>query len=181
LRGLVRFRGRICGGTLSCMTVDQTADQTVDQTADLTVDLKRRWVLGPVVFGLSALPLTVAGRRSRVVAIRRTWLGIGGTPDRPTPVPLMLPLATVSFVLVVVALLTVYTGELYPLRPDTIGHLDGMFTGFPGGDQAWGGPTLAGAWLVHALIGIAIQIVALACVRGLAILSARGRRDARAR
>ncbi len=84
-----------------------------------------------MVFGLSALPLTLTGRRSRVLAIRRTWLGIGRPSDRPSPMPLMLPLATVSFLLVTVALLTVYTGEQYPLRPETVGHLDGMFTSFP--------------------------------------------------
>ena len=102
LRGLARFRGRIGGGTFKGMTVDLTVGQTVDR--------KRRWVGGPVVFGLSALPLTLAGRRSRVVAIRRTWLGIGHTQDRPSPVPLMLPMATVSFVLVAVALWAIRGG-----------------------------------------------------------------------
>ena len=77
-----------------------------------------------MVFGLSASPLTLTGTRSRVLAIRRTWLGIGRTSDRPSPMPLMLPLATVSFLLVAVALLTVYTGEQYPLRPETVGHLE---------------------------------------------------------
>lgn len=84
----------------------------------------------------------------------------------------MLPLATVSFVLVAVALLTVYTGELYPLRPETIGHLGHLFSRFPGGEESWGGPTLIGAWFVHAPVGFGIQVLALTAVRALAALSA---------
>lgn len=32
-------------------------------------------------------------------------------------------------------------------------------------DEAWGGPTLAGAWIVHALVGLALAVLALELLR----------------
>ncbi|MEV8438827.1 hypothetical protein AB0425_15745 [Actinosynnema sp. NPDC051121] len=65
------------------------------------------------------------------------------------------------------ALYAVARGWLYPLWPDTIGAIGHPFTADPGLGGAWGGPTLAGAWLVHALIGLGMQAVCLLVVRAL--------------
>lgn len=69
------------------------------------------------------------------------------------------------------ALLAVYLvarGWCYPLWPDTIGALGHPFTDDParlGG--AWGGPTLAGAWAVHAAIALGVQAICLVAVQAL--------------
>ncbi|SFP85084.1 hypothetical protein SAMN05421810_103607 [Amycolatopsis arida] len=39
--------------------------------------------------------------------------------------------------------------------------------------ESWGGPTLAGAWLVHALIGLALVLAALGLLRPLSRVLAR--------
>jgi hypothetical protein len=119
----------------------------------------RHWVLEPLYFGFAALPLTLVGRSGRLT----------GSPT-PSKRLLMFPVSLVSFVLAVVTVVTVWSGELYPLRPDVIGHLDHMFSAFPGGENAWGGPTVAGAWFVHATSGFGIQVLALSVIRGLTAL-----------
>lgn len=68
--------------------------------------------------------------------------------------------ATVAAVLIVYL---VGAGWLYPLRPDTIEHLAHPFTDALS-DNAWGGPTLIGAWAVHAAIAVAMQIAALTVI-----------------
>ncbi|MFD1145760.1 hypothetical protein [Saccharothrix hoggarensis] len=68
------------------------------------------------------------------------------------------------------ALLAVYLvarGWFYPLWPDTIGAIGHPFTADPALGGAWGGPTLAGAWLVHALIALGVQAVCLVVLRAL--------------
>ncbi|HEX2130943.1 MAG TPA: hypothetical protein VHH15_05230 [Actinophytocola sp.] len=71
--------------------------------------------------------------------------------------------AAVAFAAAVVALFVVWSGWLYPLRPDVAGALgrplDPLLPG------AWGGPTLLGAWAVHALVALAIQVLCVAVVR----------------
>jgi hypothetical protein len=106
---------------------------------------------GVLRYGLTELPLTLAGRRR-----------LAG-----------LPLALVALPLAALVLYLLYFGELYPLRPDTITHLDDMFRPFPGGDGAWGGPTLLGAWFVHAMAALGLQVVVLAVLRGLRSVSRR--------
>lgn len=134
----------------------------------------RHWIVGPFLYGLSAFVLTITGRGRRLVALRRRWVDSTASPAGPDrPSLLTLPLSLLALIITVVGLLTVYTGELYPLRPDAIGHLDAMFTSYPGGEDAWGGPSLIGAWFVHALVGAGLQALALATVRALAALSAR--------
>lgn len=71
-----------------------------------------------------------------------------------------------SVVTTLAALLTVYliwAGWLYPLRPGAIEHLAHPFADSVGTDS-WGGPTLAGAWLVHAAIAVAMQAAALGVI-----------------
>lgn len=75
--------------------------------------------------------------------------------------------ALAAAVPVVLALYLVARGWLYPFWPDTIGAIGHPFTADPGLDGAWGGPTLAGAWLVHALIALGLQAVCYAIVRAL--------------
>ncbi len=106
-------------------------------------------VVGPLRYGLTELPLTLVGRRR-----------LAG-----------LPAALLALPLALLCLYLVYFGELYPLRPDTITHLGDLFRPFPGGDGAWGGPTLVGAWFVHAMAALGMQTVALAALRGLRSLS----------
>ena len=68
------------------------------------------------------------------------------------------------------ALLAVYLvarGWLYPLWPDTIGLIGHPFVTDPLLDEAWGGPTLAGAWAVHALIALGLQAIGLVILQSL--------------
>jgi len=81
--------------------------------------------------------------------------------------------AVAAFAAALLALLVTWSGWLYPLRPDAIGALGHPFTADPMFDTAWGGPTLAGAWVVHTLVAIGIQVVCLAAIRQLS-----GRRHA---
>ena len=83
-----------------------------------------------------------------------------------------------AFVAALLVLVVTWSGWLYPLRPDAIGALGHPFTADPLFDNAWGGPTLVGAWFVHALVAVGIQVVCLAAIRGLGANS--GRRAVRA-
>lgn len=85
----------------------------------------------------------------------------GGRPS-PTRVVLhsvlvFLP-ATLAFLIVAVQFFTAWSGYLYPLRPDTIAALGHPLTPdrqvLP---EAWGGPTLMGAWAVHACVAFGLQ------------------------
>lgn len=73
--------------------------------------------------------------------------------------------ALVAAIPVLLALYLVARGWFYPLWPDTVGAIGHPFTADPGLGGAWGGPTLAGAWLVHALIALAVQAGCLVVVR----------------
>jgi hypothetical protein len=79
----------------------------------------------------------------------------------------------VSFLVALLILYLAYFGELYPLRPDTIAYLGDMFRPFPGGEDSWGGPTLVGAWIVHAMLAVGLQAAGLALIRGLGALCGR--------
>lgn len=74
-------------------------------------------------------------------------------------------LASAPFVLLAAYL--VARGWCYPLWPDTIGALGHPFTADARLGEAWGGPTLAGAWAVHALLALGIQAGCLVVVRAL--------------
>lgn len=144
--------------------------------------VRSRWVINPLVFGLVALPLTLAGQVRRVARLRQQRLDTAHTPPaRPLQGPsrvglataLTLPLSVLSFLAALLILYLTWFGELYPLRPDTIAYLGDMFRPFPGGEDSWGGPTLVGAWIVHAMVAVGLQAAGLALIRGLGALCGR--------
>lgn len=162
-----------------------------------------RWLLvGPFLYGITAFPLTIAGRARRAAENRRRWLGprepgvtcrqavppadgaTGGSNDDGGSDPRgrsggrrrlglrlvpLLPSTLVTFLLSLLIAYLVWAGQLYPLRPHTFGALahplEPVF-----GPGTWGGPTLVGAWAVHALVAFGLQIVAGLVIRGLAVL-----------
>jgi hypothetical protein len=69
--------------------------------------------------------------------------------------------ALVALPFALLAAYLVARGWLYPLWPDTIGLLGHLFVTDPSLDGAWGGPTLAGAWAVHATIAVGLQAICL--------------------
>ena len=146
------------------------------------------WVLGPLVFGLVAFPLTLVGQARRVARIRRVRLdGVPTSAPPPTArsspshrpgrvgrlvlagLLTLVPLA-VAFVLALLVVYLCYFGELYALRPDVIGSLGDMVRPTPGGENAWGGPTVIGAWFIHAMAALGMQVVSLALIRALGAL-----------
>lgn len=57
----------------------------------------------------------------------------------------------------------IFAGWLYPLRPDTISALPTPLA--PAlGPGTWGGPTLLGAWAVHALVALIIQAASVGLI-----------------
>ena len=114
-----------------------------------------------VLFALGAFPILLAGSLVRGISRRSTaarldawiltrWLGtcilnaqLGSTAWRLKALVVSLPISAISLYLV--AGIALNFG--YPLRP-----------GSEPGD--WGGPTLAGRWVVHAAGGVMFAIVA---------------------
>jgi hypothetical protein len=76
---------------------------------------------------------------------------------------LSLPLNLASAVVVAYVWTLVLMNLAYPLRP-------GLGEGY---QDAWGGPTLAGAWAVHAAGGLALLFAATWIVRGATALQGR--------
>jgi hypothetical protein len=133
------------------------------------------------VYALAALPLTIvgallavfgAGRRARELhvqasrALLRTDLGLRPVDHSGRRV---LGHAVVSLpVHAGVALVTAYLWAVaaaniaYPLRPDTADLTN-----------AWGGPTLAGAWAVHGTAGVVFLFATPWIVRGLTSVQVR--------
>jgi hypothetical protein len=150
--------------------------------------LIRRWVVDPTVRGLTGFPLAVAAVPMALfgaagpIARAQSRLA-GGPPSRPGAArvlahsALVLIPAAVALAAVLMQLFVAYSGYLYPLRPDTIAALDHPFTPdrqvLPG---AWGGPTLAGAWFVHACVALGIQVLCAVVVRGLCGVQGRATR-----
>lgn len=81
--------------------------------------------------------------------------------------PVRLVAGLVAFAAAVLVLVVTWSGWLYPLRPDAIGAVGHPFTADARFATAWGGPTLAGAWLVHALVALGIQVMCLVVIRQL--------------
>ncbi|PRY36809.1 hypothetical protein [Umezawaea tangerina] len=71
-------------------------------------------------------------------------------------------LVALPFALLIVHL--VARGWFYPLWPDTVGAIGHPFTEDPL-INGWGGPTLIGAWAVHAAIALGMQVVCVAVLR----------------
>jgi hypothetical protein len=74
------------------------------------------------------------------------------------------PAAVGAFPFALLAVFLVWSGWLYPLRPDTIGTVGHPLTADPALAGAWGGPTLLGAWAVHALVALGIQFLCVAVI-----------------
>lgn len=77
------------------------------------------------------------------------------------------PAAFLAFAPAVLVVFLTWSGLLYPLRPDAIAGLAHPFTEDPVFAGAWGGPTLIGAWFVHAMCALGMQVVCMASIRRL--------------
>lgn len=77
------------------------------------------------------------------------------------------PAALVAFPFAVLVLFLTWSGWLYPLRPDTLGAIGRPVTADPALAGAWGGPTLLGAWVVHAMVALGMQVICMAVIRRL--------------
>ncbi len=125
-------------------------------------DSGRRLAYGMVAapVGLAALGLTVIGRPGRAAALQRRVTGrLLGVPAVPRD---RFPYALLS---VPLGILGLWLAAM--LGPNTVRNLlYGVFAG-DGYATAWGGPTLAGAWAVHAVLALALVPVGLWLVRGL--------------
>lgn len=71
----------------------------------------------------------------------------------------------VAFGLTVLVLFLTWSGHLYPLRPDAIKAIGHPFTSDRIFDHAWGGPTLIGAWFVHSMAALGLQVICLRVIR----------------
>lgn len=76
--------------------------------------------------------------------------------------------ALLSLLLGIAALVPLGIEALYLVR----GVLYGLFDHGPYTDS-WGGPTMAGAWLAHFLVGAPFAVAGLLCLRGLAAVHQR--------
>ncbi len=124
----------------------------------------RRAVYGVVALplGLWCLALLVAGRVQAAAGLRlRALRRLAGTEPAAAPPAdrrrwltfslLALPLDTLAFVVLGYAWLLLPMNLLYPLR---LALFDETAA------DAWGGPTTAGAWAVHAAGGLLVFVVA---------------------
>ncbi|MBM7787988.1 hypothetical protein [Tenggerimyces flavus] len=143
-------------------------------------------LLAPLV-GLFALGLALSGRYGAAGhlqrALVRTLLQV--PLDEPQPAgngahPLLhtvvaLPLSVATFFLTTYALTGLVLNVAYPVRVDGFPFdLPGLFTPSHALDGAWGGPTLAGAWAFHGVVGGLLFVYAgSAIVCGLVMLQSR--------
>ncbi|MGK5552052.1 hypothetical protein ACSNOI_10595 [Actinomadura kijaniata] len=132
---------------------------------------------GRVGYALVALPagvVSLAGGRAQVRLARRL-LGVeahGAARGRVAAhAAASLPLGLLSTVVTGYGWLVVALNLLYPLRP-LVGMGDGSY------EDAWGGPTLAGAWAVHAAGGVGVAVVTVLLALGFARLQERQARRA---
>lgn len=77
------------------------------------------------------------------------------------------PAVFVAFPFAVLVVFLTWSGLLYPLRPAAIAGLTHPFTSDALFAGAWGGPTLVGAWFVHAMCALGMQVVCMASIRRL--------------
>ncbi|MGC4747715.1 hypothetical protein ACLQ28_18975 [Micromonospora sp. DT201] len=123
------------------------------------------------LLALVTVPLGGAGAAAaRWRALRTGLLGAAptATPSRRPGLIALLVHAVLSLLVGAAALLPLGIQLLLVLRGVLYGFVD------PGPyDHSWGGPTLAGAWVAHFLIGLPIAAVALAAMIGLAAVHQR--------
>lgn len=77
------------------------------------------------------------------------------------------PVVVLAFPFAVLAVFVAWSGLLYPLRPDAVAAIGHPFTADARFAGAWGGPTLAGAWFVHAMCALGMQVICMALIRRL--------------
>ncbi len=77
------------------------------------------------------------------------------------------PAVVLAFPFAVLVLFLAWSGLLYPLRPGSFAAIGHPFTADALFDGSWGGPTLAGAWFVHAMCALGTQVVCMAVIRRL--------------
>jgi len=121
-------------------------------------------ILRQAAYPLAALPVDVG--QLVLLLIRRPPRATAPRPDVTTgAVLLRLPLDAVAFVIAAYVWLLLPVNWAFPLRPDV---------GQEPLRDTWGGPTLAGAWAVHALgATLAFLVVGLPLLNGLAHVQQR--------
>jgi hypothetical protein len=77
------------------------------------------------------------------------------------------PWSILAFPFAVLVVFLIWSGWLYPLRPDAIGTVGHPLTADPLLRGAWGGPSLIGAWFVHAMVALGMQVICMAAIRRL--------------
>ena len=127
--------------------------------------------------GLAALALIAAGRPGRAAALQRAAVArlLGLPPADPSPGAAGRwtgPVGTVGYAVLSVPLGLLGLWLVAMLVPNTVRNLAyGLLVDDPG--AAWGGPSRAGAWAVHAAGALALVPVLLWLVRGLTGLQRR--------
>jgi hypothetical protein len=126
----------------------------------LALGLRRAvYALVALPLGVWCLGLLLAGRTARAASLRlgalRRWAGTAaGSPPRRrwTAFSLAsLPVDLVVFVVAAYLWLLLPMNLLYPLRLAVFDE---------SAEDSWGGPTMAGAWAVHAVGGTLVFLVA---------------------
>ncbi|MDT2005976.1 hypothetical protein FXW78_16765 [Rhodococcus opacus] len=151
------------------MSADQTYSTTVNP---FTTDSARRALFALRAFpaGAIALGATATGRHHWAARWQRDAADRGGfqqVGERPpswvrvlTHSVLSLLVGTVAWFLAFLSLIAAFRGLFYGLITD------GSY------EHSWGGPTLAGAWLVHLVLGLLLVPVVLCLLRAVAVLLA---------
>jgi hypothetical protein len=132
------------------------------------------YVLLALPVGVVCVPLSIlggspaAGRLQQGPAARLLGVGLARPPRRRVDgrvlghALLSLPLNALSWALTVAVWALAVVNIAYPLRPDS----DDL-------SNAWGGPSLAGAWAVHGTAGLALLLLAPWIVNGVTALQGR--------
>jgi hypothetical protein len=119
--------------------------------------------------GLAAVALTLVGGHRRAAALQRrpvhSLLGVPSTADAGER-----PLGTLAYAVLSIPFGLVGLWLAMMIGPNTVRILLYGFFDSDGYADAWGGPTLAGAWAVHLVGWLLVLPVALWMVRGLAAL-----------
>lgn len=159
-----------------------TGSGTVHRTRGLrALPRLAAYPLAALPVGLVALGLALAGRREAAAALRdRPARGLlrldTGGPVPPWTVGralVALPADALGFAVALYAWLLLVANLAYPLRPDTTAETM---------EHSWGGPSLAGAWAVHAVGGaLMFALVGLPLAAGVGLLQGRLLRRLRGR
>ncbi|CCH21743.1 hypothetical protein [Micromonospora lupini] len=154
-------------------TVHPITRSRLDRTARLAGrSLAYCATLVPVAL-LALVTAPVGGADAAAARWRRLRTGLLGAPPTPTPDRRPGPVAVLGH-----GLLSLLLGfvALLPLGVQLLLVLRGMLYGIvdPGPyDHSWGGPTRAGAWLAHFLVGLPMAAAGLAALIGIAAVHQR--------